>query len=50
MTPKLYLDVAKKLADVWGPYAGWAHSVSSISQVAYQNFAHIKHQTGSFHG
>ena len=28
MTPKLYEEVATKLADVWGDYAGWAHSVS----------------------
>jgi N-glycosylase/DNA lyase len=27
MTPKLYADVNSKLADVWGDYAGWAHSV-----------------------
>ena len=27
MTPKLYEEVATKLADVWGDYAGWAHSV-----------------------
>jgi endonuclease III len=27
MTPKLYEDVATKLADMWGDYAGWAHSV-----------------------
>ena len=28
MTPKLYEEVATKLADVWGDYAGWAQSVS----------------------
>ena len=27
MTPKLYEEVATKLADVWGDYAGWAQSV-----------------------
>ena len=27
MTPKLYEEVATKLADMWGDYAGWAHSV-----------------------
>ena len=27
MTPKLYEEVAAKLASVWGDYAGWAHSV-----------------------
>jgi N-glycosylase/DNA lyase len=26
MTPKLYDEVSTKLADVWGEYAGWAHS------------------------
>jgi N-glycosylase/DNA lyase len=28
MTPKIYADVANRLQNVWGPYAGWAHSVS----------------------
>ena len=28
MTPKLYDEVNDRLAKVWGPYAGWAHSVS----------------------
>ncbi|THU87254.1 DNA glycosylase [Dendrothele bispora CBS 962.96] len=28
MTPKIYEEVNKKLVDVWGDYAGWAHSVS----------------------
>lgn len=28
MTPKLYDEVNAKLANVWGDYAGWAHSVS----------------------
>ena len=27
MTPKLYDEVSTKLANVWGEYAGWAHSV-----------------------
>ncbi|KAG5730920.1 N-glycosylase/DNA lyase [Termitomyces sp. T112] len=27
MTPKLYEDVNAKLFNVWGEYAGWAHSV-----------------------
>ncbi|KAG6898339.1 hypothetical protein C0992_009014 [Termitomyces sp. T32_za158] len=27
MTPKLYEDVNAKLFNVWGDYAGWAHSV-----------------------
>ncbi|KAF9500458.1 N-glycosylase/DNA lyase [Pleurotus eryngii] len=27
MTPKLYDEVSAKLADIWGEYAGWAHSV-----------------------
>jgi len=29
MTPKLYDEVSTKLAEVWGEYAGWAHSVGS---------------------
>lgn len=29
MTAKLYDEVSTKLADVWGEYAGWAHSVST---------------------
>lgn len=27
MTPRIYNEVATKLADIWGEYAGWAHSV-----------------------
>lgn len=27
MTPRIYDEVATKLADIWGEYAGWAHSV-----------------------
>jgi hypothetical protein len=27
MTPKLYDEVNEKLTSIWGPYAGWAHSV-----------------------
>ncbi|KAF8843580.1 DNA glycosylase [Paxillus ammoniavirescens] len=27
MTPKLYDEINSKLADIWGDYAGWAHSV-----------------------
>ncbi|KAG8738724.1 8-oxoguanine glycosylase ogg1 [Ceratobasidium sp. 414] len=34
MTPKLYSEIATKFADAWGPYAGWAHSVTRISTKA----------------
>ncbi|KZT60458.1 DNA glycosylase [Calocera cornea HHB12733] len=27
MTPALYLQIAERLRDVWGPYAGWAQAV-----------------------
>ena len=27
MTPKIYKDVNTKLFNMWGDYAGWAHSV-----------------------
>ncbi|KDQ17927.1 hypothetical protein BOTBODRAFT_29239 [Botryobasidium botryosum FD-172 SS1] len=27
MTPKMYAQIAEKLASVWGSYAGWAHCV-----------------------
>jgi len=27
MTPKLHVEVSSKLQHIWGPYAGWAHSV-----------------------
>lgn len=27
MTPKLHAEVSSKLQKIWGPYAGWAHSV-----------------------
>ncbi|KAG5653845.1 hypothetical protein H0H81_010118 [Sphagnurus paluster] len=30
MTPKLYEDVNSKLFNVWGEYAGWAHSVGGM--------------------
>jgi len=33
MTPKLYEEVATKLASVWGDYAGWAHSVLFTSDL-----------------
>lgn len=29
MSPKLYEAVNSKLANIWGAYAGWAHSVST---------------------
>lgn len=36
MNPKLYEAVSTKLTDVWGDYAGWAHSVGkSGKQVWY---------------
>ena len=28
MTPKLYDEVNAKFTKIWGPYAGWTHSVS----------------------
>jgi hypothetical protein len=27
LTPKVYLTVSKWLSDLWGPNAGWAHSL-----------------------
>ncbi|KAI0333480.1 DNA glycosylase [Cubamyces sp. BRFM 1775] len=33
MTPKLYDEVSNKLANVWGEYAGWAHSVLFTSDL-----------------
>ncbi|KAI0664622.1 DNA glycosylase [Cubamyces menziesii] len=33
MTPKLYDEVSTKLANVWGEYAGWAHSVLFTSDL-----------------
>lgn len=33
MTPKIYDGVNTKLLKVWGEYAGWAHSVSHVSQI-----------------
>lgn len=29
MNPKLYSEIANKFSEAWGPYAGWAHSVST---------------------
>jgi N-glycosylase/DNA lyase len=37
MTPKIYDDVNTKLLNVWGDYAGWAHSVCVLSR-SYPNF------------
>ena len=39
MSPKLYDEVNNRLAAVWGPYAGWAHSVrcSIYSEVSDLN-------------
>ncbi|KAG9318813.1 acyl-CoA N-acyltransferase [Chiua virens] len=33
MTPKLYDEINSKLADNWGEYAGWAHSVLFTSDL-----------------
>lgn len=33
MTPRLYEEIAMKLADVWGDYAGWAQSVCDTETV-----------------
>lgn len=27
MTPKIYDEISKRLSDIWGEYAGWAHSI-----------------------
>jgi N-glycosylase/DNA lyase len=33
MTPKIYDEVNAKLFKIWGPYAGWAHSVSHVAEL-----------------
>ncbi|KAJ8078900.1 8-oxoguanine glycosylase ogg1 [Marasmius tenuissimus] len=33
MSPKLYEEINTKLVNVWGPYAGWAHSVLFTSDL-----------------
>lgn len=33
MTPKLHQEVSAKLQKIWGPYAGWAHSVLFTSDL-----------------
>ncbi|THH27506.1 hypothetical protein EUX98_g6692 [Antrodiella citrinella] len=33
MTPKLYDEVSLKMVDLWGDYAGWAHSVLFTSDL-----------------
>ncbi|KAE9409585.1 hypothetical protein BT96DRAFT_953445 [Gymnopus androsaceus JB14] len=33
MTPKLYEELSAKFVQVWGPYAGWAHSVLFTSDL-----------------
>jgi N-glycosylase/DNA lyase len=35
MTPRIYDEVATKLADIWGEYAGWAHSVGIYSKLPF---------------
>ncbi len=34
MTPALYEQVNAKFTEVWGTYAGWAHSVSTIHSIS----------------
>lgn len=36
ITPKLYQEIATRLEDIWGEYAGWAHSVR-----VYSSYKHI---------
>lgn len=33
MTPRIYNEVATKLADIWGGYAGWAHTARIYSKL-----------------
>lgn len=45
MTPRIYDEVATKLADIWGEYAGWAHSVLFTADLkAFSSFG-IEPQT-----
>jgi N-glycosylase/DNA lyase len=37
MTPKLYDEVSTKLTEVWGEYAGWAHSVRAVVSISPVN-------------
>ena len=51
MTPKLYEEVASKLADVWGDSAGWAHSVGNAKESVSKTLTRIhrfcSHRTSS---
>ncbi|KAG9123295.1 8-oxoguanine glycosylase ogg1 [Ceratobasidium sp. 392] len=39
MTPKLYSEIATKFSNVWGAYAGWAHSVLFTADLkSFANF------------
>jgi N-glycosylase/DNA lyase len=39
MTPRLYEEVQTKLANVWGPWAGWAHTVLFTADLrAFENY------------
>jgi len=33
MSPKLYNAISERLYEVWGDYAGWAHSVRLMHQL-----------------
>ncbi|KAG1756614.1 DNA glycosylase [Suillus paluster] len=35
MTPRIYEEVATKLADIWGDHAGWAHSACIYSKFPF---------------
>lgn len=49
MSPKLYEAVNSKLANIWGAYAGWAHSASTQFHLYLLNKAHGK-LLGSIYG
>jgi hypothetical protein len=33
LTPKVYRHVSQQLSDLWGPFAGWAHSLEFNSKL-----------------
>lgn len=49
MTPRIYDEVATKLADIWGEYAGWAHSARIYSKLPFFFELFILLSSGTFH-
>lgn len=48
MTPKLYDEISKKLSDIWGEHAGWAHSILFTADLkAFSTYGLLEDQSRS---